>query len=318
MPRADTRRRGAGPLSLPPPDGARQCRGPPARAGTREPDETGSAVPDDEVARGPGDDRDRAIADVGRGRRRRRTVRRRSRDDLGDGPEPTSSRSGSPCWSWSRPRRRVPRRPGHHGRRRRRRRATATGGDGSGRPPARRCRSRPATRTAPATGASSSLTPIVIDTFDRADDPDSLGDAGEGGTWDPVAGTWGIRDDAAVTSGGAGEGPVPRRRAPADGRGDGLTEVTMTVVEDGAGLVFRYLDPQNYWSIVANPGVGTWTVNRTIDGDAELAGELPGPTNDNVTISVEQKGSNLRFLLDGVEYADRRPTGRWPTSSRAG
>ena len=35
----------------------------------------------------------------------------------------------------------------------------------------------------------------------------------------------------------------------------------MTLVEDGAGLVFRYQDPQNYWSVVADQGVGTWTVN---------------------------------------------------------
>jgi hypothetical protein len=144
------------------------------------------------------------------------------------------------------------------------------------------------------------LRPIVIDTFDRADNPDSLGDAGEGGTWEPVAGTWGTREDAAVTSGGSGDGPflavVP------DGNGDGLTEVTMTVVEEGAGLVFRFLDAANYWSITANPGVGTWSVNRVIDGESELVGELAGPTGDNTTLSVEQKGSALRFLLDGQEY----------------
>ena len=146
------------------------------------------------------------------------------------------------------------------------------------------------------------LSPIVVDTFDRANDPQSLGDAGDGGTWDPVAGTWGIRDDAAVTAGGDGEGPF-LAVVPGGGRGDGLTEVTMTVVEEGAGLVFRYLDPENYWSITANPGVGTWTVNRTIDGDTESAGELlSGPTADDTTVSVEQKGSNLRFMLDGTEY----------------
>lgn len=144
------------------------------------------------------------------------------------------------------------------------------------------------------------LRPIVIDTFDRPDDPDSLGDAGEGGTWEPVAGTWGVRDDAATTSGGSGDGPflavVP------DGNGDGLTEVTMSVVEQGAGLVFRFLDASNYWSVTAEPGIGSWSVNRVIDGEAELVGEMPGPTADNTTVSVEQKGSILRFLLDGQEY----------------
>jgi hypothetical protein len=145
-----------------------------------------------------------------------------------------------------------------------------------------------------------SLQPVVIDTFDRANDPASLGDAGEGGTWEPVSGTWGIRDDAAATAGGQGDGPFIA--AVPGGRGDGLTEVTMTVVEEGAGLIFRYLDPQNYWAITANPGVGTWTVTRVIDGTSEPVGDLAGPTADDTTISVEQKGTNLRFLLDGTEY----------------
>lgn len=143
------------------------------------------------------------------------------------------------------------------------------------------------------------LEPIAIDTFDRADDPASLGDAGSGQAWEAVNGTWGIRDDAALTSGGSGDAPflavVP------EGTGDGLTEVTMTVVEEGSGLVFRYLDARNYWSVTANPGVGSWSVNRVIDGESELVGEALGPTNDGVTVSTTQDGSTVRILLEGEE-----------------
>ena len=144
-----------------------------------------------------------------------------------------------------------------------------------------------------------SLERVVSDTFDRADAP-VLGTAGTGQPWQAVAGTWGVRADRAVTSGGADGAPniavVP------DGSGDGLTEVTMMVVEEGAGLVFRYLDPENYWSVTANPGVGSWSVNRVIDGDTELVSEVPAPTNDEITVSVTQDDSVVRLLLDGVEY----------------
>lgn len=144
------------------------------------------------------------------------------------------------------------------------------------------------------------LEPIVIDTFDRADSRSALGDSGTGQPWEAVAGTWGIEANAAVTRGGSPDSPnmavVP------DGTGDGLTEVTMTTMEDGAGLVFRYLDADNYWSVTANPGVGTWSVTRVIDGDAQLAGEVAGPTADGTTVSVTQDGSVVRILLEGDEY----------------
>ena len=80
----------------------------------------------------------------------------------------------------------------------------------------------------------------------------------------------------------------------------------MTVVEEGAGLIFRYSDPENYWSVTANPSIGSWSVTRVIDGEAEPLGEVPGPTVDGVTLSVIQSGSLLRFLLDGEQYLQVR------------
>lgn len=145
------------------------------------------------------------------------------------------------------------------------------------------------------------LEPNVVDTFDRANSPDGLGSTGTGQQWEVVSGTWGIQGDAAATSGGA-TGDQPNMAVVPEGTGDGLTEVYLPVVEEGAGLVFRYLDPDNYWSVTANPGVGSWTLNRVIDGDVELVQEIPGPTNDGVTVSVTQDGSVVRVLLEGVEY----------------
>jgi hypothetical protein len=145
------------------------------------------------------------------------------------------------------------------------------------------------------------LEPTVVDTFDRANAPDGLGTTGTGQAWEVVSGTWGIQGNAAATSGGA-TGDQPNIAVVPEGTGDGLTEIYLPVVEEGAGLVFRYLDPDNYWSVTANPGVGSWTLNRVIDGDVELVQEIPGPTNDGIVVSVTQDGSVVRVLLDGVEY----------------
>jgi hypothetical protein len=144
------------------------------------------------------------------------------------------------------------------------------------------------------------LDPVTIDTFDRPDSPESLGTAGTEQPWNVVSGTWGIEDATAVNGGGASDGQ-PSIATVAGARGGGLTEVLMSVVEPGAGLVFRYQDPDNYWSVTANPSIGSWTVTRVIDGEAEPQGDLVGATADGTTISVTQDGSTLRFLLEGSE-----------------
>jgi hypothetical protein len=144
------------------------------------------------------------------------------------------------------------------------------------------------------------LEAVTIDTFDRPDSPDDLGNAGTDQPWDAVNGTWGIVESTAATSGG-GEGDGPLLAIAGGGNGDGLTEALMTVVEDGAGLVFRYQDPSNYWSVTANPSVGTWSVNRVIEGQAEVVGELAGSTASGTVVSVTQNGSTIRVLLDGQE-----------------
>ena len=100
--------------------------------------------------------------------------------------------------------------------------------------------------------AYAGLDPTVIDTFDRPDSPNDLGVTGTGQPWESVSGTWGVGDDRALSGGGSGDEPL--LAVVPEGTGDGLTEVTMIAVEEGAGLVFRYQDPENYWSVTANPG----------------------------------------------------------------
>jgi len=144
------------------------------------------------------------------------------------------------------------------------------------------------------------LTPTLIDNFGRGDDPASLTTADTGQPWSTVSGTWGVEGEAAFAAGLDGDAPAVAVLEQA--HRDGLTEVTLTTIAEGAGLVVRYEDPGNYWSIVAHPGTGTWTVAQVTDGEAVPAGEFSAPTVDDTTISVTQNGTTIRVLIDGAEY----------------
>jgi len=152
---------------------------------------------------------------------------------------------------------------------------------------------------------------LVADTFDRREAGGGLGTTGTGNPWTAVGGEWGITGGRALLEQPAPTGPnlvvVP------EGTGDGLMEVTMTAVENGAGLVFRYANPDNYWTVTANRSTGSWSVSRVIDGSPpELVAEVPGPTEDGVTVTLTQAGPTLRLLIDSVAYfsADDRALSR--------
>lgn len=140
---------------------------------------------------------------------------------------------------------------------------------------------------------------LAADTFDRPDNRDTLGDAGTGEPWQAVSGTWGIERNAARLVVSDPEQPNLAILPAPDG--DALVEVTMAVPEDGAGLAFRYVDPSNYWAVTTNPSLGTWSVSRTVDGAAEIIGELRAPSSAGTTITITLSGARLRFLVDAVE-----------------
>lgn len=148
--------------------------------------------------------------------------------------------------------------------------------------------------------ALADLEPTLEDSFDRDDAPTDLGTADTGQPWEVVTGTWGILTDAATVSEGTTEQTL-LAIAPQEVN-DGLVEVTLRVAAQGAGLAFRYRDPENYWSVTADPTSNTWTVAQVVDGVATTAAEFSAPAFDGVTISVTQSETTIRFLIDGVEY----------------
>lgn len=138
------------------------------------------------------------------------------------------------------------------------------------------------------------VTPAVIDTFDGEDDPTSLGSTDTGQTWQ-ADGTWGTVGGQARTTDALAVATVN------GGAVNRLTEATLMVVDEGAGITFRYLDADNHWRLTAAPGRQVWELTRVVEGQAEVVGEIGAPVQDGTTITVAQRGPELQVLVDGTE-----------------
>jgi hypothetical protein len=151
----------------------------------------------------------------------------------------------------------------------------------------------PLAETAPAAGAA------VFDAFDRENAP-SLGAPVQGPAWSAVGVDWGIEDRQARIMARAGDAQaVVLTAAPS---GDARVEVVLAVLENEAGLVFRFQDLNNYWKLVAVPHAATFVLSKIVDGQLVVVGNA-GVTNvlDGTTIGVELDGPSITILVDGVE-----------------
>lgn len=157
------------------------------------------------------------------------------------------------------------------------------------------------------------VVPVLSDTFDRSDDPESLGDTDTGEPWNAVAGTWGVESSRAVAAPGA----EPAFATVNGGPADRLTEASLMVVEPGAGITFRFQDADNHWSLTAAPSRGVWELRKVVRGESTLVAEAAGPVADGTTVSVAQRGAELQVLLDGVE-ATRLSDPALQTRARSG
>lgn len=127
------------------------------------------------------------------------------------------------------------------------------------------------------------------DTFDRSAGA-GLGSTDDGRPWQTPAGPWTIDRGRALP---LGANPMPTAWfAVTEGSGErGAIGVTVAVPQDGAGLVLRYQDPQNYWSFTASPS-GSGSVIRLI---------VSGVTarEENVASAVTEPGTQIEVRFDG-------------------
>jgi hypothetical protein len=75
---------------------------------------------------------------------------------------------------------------------------------------------------------------------------------------------------------------------------------TYVHVSGGSGLVFRYKDNQNYWSIVAVPEYGTWNVNKIVGGRPTFVANTGNNLDsDSGGIGVVLAADTISVLVDG-------------------
>lgn len=138
-------------------------------------------------------------------------------------------------------------------------------------------------------------TSATPDTFDRTGE--GMGSSGTY-TWVGLSGTWKTEDGQAMCTGHEGYAAYAvfstgEQRA-------GQFEVTMPVLRDGQGIVFRFVDEKNYWSLRAVPDFGTWHLAKVVDGVETKVADVFGPVTDGTAPAVQLQGDVIAIYFDGL------------------
>jgi hypothetical protein len=134
--------------------------------------------------------------------------------------------------------------------------------------------------------------PLVLDTFDRLDQAE-LGESESGHTWTTHVGNWSVWSGRAVQS-GSGTALTTLDA----GHGYGYLEVTVDQVSSQFWVVFRYVDPLNYWRF-GRASNGDYVLNRIENGVVD--NNMYGFAFNTVTPA---DGDEIRIRLlsnDGVD-----------------
>lgn len=140
----------------------------------------------------------------------------------------------------------------------------------------------------------------AFDTFTRANG--AIGRADSGQLWAVGGGTWTVASNAAAAAADGGTGPLvtlPVRRP------DGTLSCVVTGTSGVHGLVFRYVDGNNYWMIARDNGVfygnGVF-IHKVVAGVVTLYGPISLPSSPT-TFRVAMLGTRIRIEINGVGSA---------------
>lgn len=140
--------------------------------------------------------------------------------------------------------------------------------------------------------------PPVVDDFERARPVTLDGISGDGLQWLRLGDAFTAVDGVATVDDGEEVTSIAilGNSASADGR----FESEMAWAPTGTGIVYRFVDVFNYWSLVSVPDFGTWNLILTVEGEAirswptGLSSLEPG-----TRIAVDTEGADHRVFVNG-------------------
>lgn len=134
----------------------------------------------------------------------------------------------------------------------------------------------------------------IVDTFDR--EGPGLGTASGLFEWIGLSGTWEPLDGMAMSTGHENFAAYAIfDTEPSNGQ----LEVTLPVVRDGAGVVFRFQDVDNYWAVRAVPEFGGWHLVKFLNGEETKVADILGEVGDGVRVAVGIEGYRIGVFLNG-------------------
>lgn len=138
---------------------------------------------------------------------------------------------------------------------------------------------------------------FLTDTFTRGNSTTSPGTPETGGPYTAAAGTWGINSNALYTSASLANAVLTYPAA----RDIDVTAKFLTA-SDASGIVLRYVDLNNYWTLYQPVGTAAlWTLARRVAG--ALATMWTGPVMAAGDIArVVAFGSTIYVFINGKFY----------------
>jgi hypothetical protein len=157
---------------------------------------------------------------------------------------------------------------------------------------------------------------VVTDSFNRTDNPSSLGTADSGQVWSPLVGTWGISGNTAVLN----AAPAGVKYAVVE---SGLSDATIQVdlgseTEQILGVAFRVQDASNGLVCRIIPSSGRLQLSSFVAGTLtqialqDYGGEI------SCTLKVECVGTTIRCYVDDVLYITATDVTLFQTATKHG
>jgi len=140
---------------------------------------------------------------------------------------------------------------------------------------------------------------VVYDSFNRADNPNSLGIADTGQVWQALSGVWGILSGVAyntnILSG--------NNRVVLDaGLSDYIIQVKTTISAGYARLLFRLSDDKNEWMLTRSPfNVAIdYELQKRVNGVTTLMGTFSTTPQNGDILKVICKGDNIQAFINDI------------------